>query len=207
MTHEEVIKVISSDNSLLSGLIGAVLGGLLSLGGVWLTLRRSKMDESAQRYKRVEAGMYVPHVEQNGTMYVRNRSGEVLVLKIRQKRLYTEPITATTRSSIKDSIYEGIALGSSKEFHPSSYSTKLKEAALAADELLMVQDCEMYGFRVEDYREILVATVLDFWTTDKTLKFRRTYIHRFTMGVDAPEPKAAWTPIYSGSKPLGIKSN
>jgi len=197
------IATTNFENILLSGLVGAVVVGAISLIGSFYIVRRTLGDTKEQRardrLKNIQSGIYIPHVEPNGTMYIKNVSQEALTLKLRQQRLLVDLQGTNPDTVTRKRIYDGIAEGETKVFHPNDYATKLDKVTLGSEEVLFVPDCEMYGLVAETIREVLIATVLDFKTVDKELSFQRTYIHRFTMGDGVPEPRAAWTPIYSVS--------
>jgi len=187
---------------LFGGLIGTILGGVVSYFGairaVKISLRDNSQSASRLRETRVASSVNIRLVEPNGTMYISNGSEEALMVSVSQKRIYQDVGKLKPKASERQSI-DLMIQGKeySKIFDESGYSTKFDSIVLGTNEVITLPECEMYGFKAEDIREVMVATTITFKTLDASLSFRKVYIHRFTMGENVPEPRASWTMIYS----------
>jgi hypothetical protein len=195
-----------SGATLLSGLIGALMGGAAVFvaayfGARWAYANQLKLRD-LDRETRLRASLRV-HVGFEGTFTIQNSSDEEVTLTVRQRRLFVDMHDRPANNPNEGrEVYRMIHAGEAENLSRSieSGAVKVNDTMLASQEFMEVPECEMFGFVAEQINDVLIGTAIDLRSRSLSTRFRRLYVHRFTMGgPEGPHPQARWHSIYSSS--------
>lgn len=171
-----------------------------AVAGVQATFANELKLREMDRRSRIQ-GCLSSQVLFDGTYYLSNRADEAVKLGIIQSRLFVDLAEKPASDPhVGNEIMRRIHSGEAKDIAGTvrSGNTKVTSSVLGTDEVIEIPECEMYGFRAEDIKQVIIGTLMAISTLDDKVKTERLYLHRFVMGgTEAPDPKARWHQFFS----------
>ena len=190
MTTDQII------NSTIAFFTG--IAGISAAYAAWQS--RQSQDSLIEESEKKFTGGLISQVYPEGTFIIRNETGENIIIKVAQERLAEDTkrhegkyYVAAVNKEIDAEKFEDIA----RRIRRGGNTLKCRNMNLGNHEEMQVPDSAMYGYVLEDIKEVIIGTLVIYNRSGSKKYIQKLYIHRFTMGEGAREPRARWIQIAS----------